>query len=196
MLTKKTEQSTYLSNKEHMFDSSKLLKALVIPRPIALVTSLGPNGVVNAAPFSYFNIVSANPGIISLSITKRGENKKDTAKNILDRREFTVNICSSNFADIMELTSQHFPPDVSEIEMAKLELLPSICIKTPRIAGVLAHLECSLNQIVTLENGSVELILGDVLNIHVEQKIIDEKGKIKQPEFNPIARGIGNTYWP
>src|SRR5579864_8414594 len=105
--------------------SANLIKSIIVPRPIALVTSKGSNGVINAAPFSYFNAVCHEPPIVSIAIQRRGGVHKDTARNIIGSREFVVNICSLNLAKSVSITSGDFSPDISEVELANLSLLPS-----------------------------------------------------------------------
>lgn len=185
----------YLSQEDSKFDSSKFLKALVIPRPIAFVTSLSSKGIVNAAPFSYFNIVCTDPCLIYVSVGRRNGIRKDTAENIILNREFVVNICPNHFAENLDLTSQAFASDVSEIDIAKLELLPSTKISTPRVAGTLAQLECVMQQVIPVGNDPVDMILAEVVNIHVVKEVIDATGSINRDLFKPIARCIGSKYW-
>src|SRR5881394_488775 len=119
--------------KEH--DRYKLLISLVIPRPIALVTTLGPTGIVNAAPFSFFNLFSESPPLVVLGLqSKPGGGLKDTSAHIRDRGSFVVNLVDEALGERMNICAIDFPPEVSEIDAAKLSLLPSQKIKVPRIA--------------------------------------------------------------
>src|SRR5687768_8461302 len=116
-------------------DRYKLLISLVIPRPIALVTTLGPTGVVNAAPFSFFNLFSESPPLVVLGLqSKPGGTLKDTSAHIRDRGAFVVNLVDEALGQQMNQCAVDFPSDVSEIDAAKLNLLPSEKVKIPRIA--------------------------------------------------------------
>src|SRR4029077_140950 len=126
--------------KQH--DRYKLLISLVIPRPIALVTTLGPTGIVNAAPFSFFNIFSEAPPLAVLGLQARPNGGlKDTSAHIRDRGEFVINLVDEALGAQVNQCARAFPPEVSEIEPAKLNLLPSQKIKIPRIAEAPAALE-------------------------------------------------------
>lgn len=188
------EINEFYSQNENNFDPSKFLKALVTPRPVAFVTSLNPYGVVNAAPYSYFNIVCTNPCLISISVGRRNGIRKDTALNVLDKNEFVVNICPRHFADVLNFTSQYFPNDVSEIDMAQLKLLPSKMINTPRVGNTLAQLECILEKAIEIGDDPVDLLIGKVVNIHVLKEVMDANGYVDRKLFNPIARCVGNNY--
>ena len=131
--------------------SSNLINSIVVPRPIAFITSKGLNGVINAAPFSYFNVVCTEPHIVSIAIQQRNGKRKDTARNIFESKEFVINICSLNLAKSVSIAGGDFPPEKSEIGLANLSLLPSQKISVPRIANTLVQMECVLDQSVTLE---------------------------------------------
>jgi flavin reductase (DIM6/NTAB) family NADH-FMN oxidoreductase RutF len=175
-------------------DPYHLLNSIVVPRPIAFITSYSPKGVINAAPFSYFNIVSTNPPILSIAIEKRKGVCKDTSKNIASAKEFTVNVCSVNIAQALTLAAADFPSDISEIEITKLSLLPSEKISTPRIANTLIQMECVLSQIIKVGKGQVDLILGEIVKIHLHKDILNDDGRIDFEKLNPIARLSGSTY--
>lgn len=174
--------------------SYQLLNAIVVPRPIAFVTSMGTNGVVNAAPFSYFNIVCTDPSMLSIAIEKRNKTRKDTVCNIDYSKEFVVNICSLEMAKAIVTAGKDFPPEVSEVEMANLSLIPSVVVKVPRIANTLVQIECLLHQIIEISNGQSDLILGEVVKVHVHKSILNEKGRVDVQKLNPIARISGPTY--
>lgn len=185
----------YLSYNQDGLDAQKIFKSLVTPRPIALITSLSPDGIVNAAPFSYFNIISTNPCLVSISIGKWNGKRKDTAENILSKGEFVANICPPEFEEILNLTSKPFPFDVSEIEAAQLNLIASSKIAPPRIAGTLAQLECILDRVIEVGNDPVDLVVGQVVNIHISKGVFNlEEARLDPQRYTPIARSIGNTY--
>ena len=129
----------------------KILCSLVIPRPIALVTSISGDSVVNAAPFSFFNVFGDTPPIIALGLQRRPERTlKDTAANIHATGEFVVNLVDEALAEAMNITAIDFPPQESEIAAANLALAPSTDVKVPRIASAPAALECQWVDSVSL----------------------------------------------
>jgi flavin reductase (DIM6/NTAB) family NADH-FMN oxidoreductase RutF len=144
-------------------DRYKLLAGLVVPRPIALVTTRSEDGRDNAAPFSFFNLFAEEPPIVVLGIgVAASGGAKDTTNNIRDTGEFVVNMVDEPTAEAMNLCAVDFPPEVSEIDVAELELLASERVQARRIASSPAHLEC--RRLITLQPGRERyLILGEVL---------------------------------
>jgi flavin reductase (DIM6/NTAB) family NADH-FMN oxidoreductase RutF len=166
-------------------DNYKLLTNLVVPRPIAWVSSLSPSGIVNLAPFSFFNAVGANPLylIISIGLNDAGE-IKDTAKNILDNGEFVVNLVTEELFDAMNVSAADFPPDLSELAVAGLHTTPSVHIKAPRVNEAKASLECRLHSSQQL--GSNMLFIGEVVMFHVADHLMGPRLHINN--FAPIGR--------
>jgi len=176
-------------------DRYKILISLVIPRPIALVTSVGPTGVVNAAPFSFFNIFSENPPLAVLGLQERPQGGlKDTSAHIRDQGEFVINLVDEALGAQMNQCSVDFPPEISEIEAAKLHLLPSEKVKTPRIAEAPASLEC--RHYTTLEvSAQRRLVIGEIVQVHVRDGLWDpDKMRIDMTRYRPLARLYGNFY--
>ena len=175
-------------------DRYKLLGGLVIPRPIALVTSRSPAGHDNAAPFSFFNVLAEEPPIVVLGLgVAASGGAKDTTNNIRDTGEFVVNLVDEPIAQAMNLCATDFPPEVSEIEVAKLELLPSRRVRAARIAQSPVHLEC--RRLMTLQPGRERyIILGEVLWLHVRDGIVDPATLRVAPDYAPIGRLFGNGY--
>lgn len=171
-----------------------MMNSLVVPRPIAFVTTLGTNCVLNAAPFSWFNAVSSLPPILSISVARRGSDLKDTARNIRDTREFVVNICPRHLAPEVSLAAGDWPADVSEVDKAGLHTLPGSAVKVPRLKEASAHFECRLEQIISVGDNSVDLILGRVLAIHVRRGILDERGRVNMQKLDPLARLAGDDF--
>lgn len=174
--------------------SSNLINSIVVPRPIAFITSKGFNGVINAAPFSYFNIVCTEPSIVSIAIQQRNGKRKDTARNIIAFKEFVINICSLNLAKSVSIAGGDFPPDISEVELANLSLLPSQKVSVPRIANTLVQMECTLDQVIEVKKGIVDLILGEIVKIHIHSDILKNNGYIDISKLNPLARLAGISY--
>lgn len=170
----------------------KLLTGCVVPRPIAWVTTLSDDGRINAAPFSAFTFVSNRPPMVGVSIGKKVGVLKDTPRNILARKEFVVNIGDLNLLDQLHLSAQEYPPDVSEVEELDIEVLPSVRIKTPRIAKAPVSLECRLNQVVSF-NEKTGFYVGEIVNFHIRDGLL-KNGKIETAELNPICRLGGPNY--
>jgi flavin reductase (DIM6/NTAB) family NADH-FMN oxidoreductase RutF len=174
----------------------KLLIGAIVPRPIAFVSSLSPEGVRNLAPFSFFTAISANPPVICFSPMVRGDGScKDTLNNIRATGEFVVNIVSEDFRDGMNVTSAEYPPNVDEFERSGLAPLPSDLVGPARVAEARIQMECRLLQLVEVSvkplGGS--LVIGQVLRFHVRDEVI-ENFKIDPDVLRPIGRMGGPTY--
>lgn len=182
-------------------DRYNLIIGLVTPRPIALVTSMDAAGRVNAAPFSAFNYMCADPVLIVLGVANRPGQRdesgrpipKDTAQNIRVRGEFVVNVVNEGLADAMNVCCIDFPHEVSEITEAGLTTLPSVKVAVPRIAEAPAALEC--REVGTFERGNSRVIIGEVVYAHVREKFVDPAGPyIRAEQLHTIGRmnGSGN----
>ena len=173
----------------------KLLGGLVVPRPIALVTTRDRDGRANAAPFSFFNVVAEEPPLIvlGLGVHPRG-GAKDTTNNIRDGGEFVVNLVDEPLAAAMNLCAIDLPPEVSEIDLAGLELLPSEAVAPGRIAAAPVSMEC--RRYVTLQPGAERyIVLGEVLVLHVKDGIVDPvRLRIDRDAYAPIGRLFGGGY--
>ena len=166
-------------------DNYKLITNLVVPRPIAWVTTLNPTGTVNLAPFSFFNAVGADPLYIVLSIGRRDTGEpKDTAANIRSSGEFVVNMVTVDLLDAMNISASDFPPDESELTAAGLHTAPSIRIETPRLAESQVSLECRLFSAQAV--GSNTLVIGEVVMFHVADHLVGPRSHIDG--FSPIGR--------
>jgi flavin reductase (DIM6/NTAB) family NADH-FMN oxidoreductase RutF len=168
-------------------------KSCVIPRPIGWITSLDKAGVVNLAPYSYFNAVSDDPPMVIFSTTSRHHDGelKDTLKNVEETKEFVVNIATWDLRTAVNITSANFDRGVSEVEKAALETVPSIIVKPPRIKGSPIQLECVYYQSVQLpvidHNHTNRIVIAKVVGIHVDDTIIVD-GQIDVTKFKPLAR--------
>jgi len=170
-----------------------LLSACVIPRPIAWVTSQSPEGVVNAAPFSFFNVVASDPPTIMISVSRRDGERKDTARNILASREFVVNVVNEALAEKMNLTSAPYPGTVSEIEQAGLTLSSSESISCPRVTESPIQLECTLSHAMEVGNGPSDILFGQIRVFHVSDDVLQE-GRINTGRLKLIGRLSGSAY--
>lgn len=166
-------------------DNYKLLTNLVVPRPIAWVTSQNQSGVVNLAPFSFFNAVGSEPlyVIVSIGRNDNGE-QKDTAQNIQTSGEFVVNMVTEDLFEAMNISAADFPAQQSELEAAGLRTAPSVHIKTPRVAQAQASLECKLFSAQPL--GSNTLFIGEVVMFHVADHLLGPRLQING--FAPLGR--------
>jgi flavin reductase (DIM6/NTAB) family NADH-FMN oxidoreductase RutF len=175
----------------------KLLIGAVVPRPIAFVSTLSRDGIRNLAPFSFFTAVSANPPVICFCPIRRlaPDPYKDTLRNILDTREFVVNIVSEEFAEKMNVSSADFPPEVDEFEASGLTPIPSDLVKPPRVAESHVHMECKLYLAIEVGDlpGSGNLVLGEVVRFHVDDQYFDDF-KLDPDKLRPIGRMGGATY--
>ncbi|MGA8863419.1 MAG: flavin reductase family protein [Gallionella sp.] len=170
-------------------DNYKLLTNLVVPRPIAWVTSQNAGGVINLAPFSFFNAVSGNPIylIISVGADEARETDgamKDTAKNILASGEFVVNMVTEELFDAMNVSAADFPEGESELSAAGLHTAPSVKVKPPRVAEAQASMECKLHSSQVL--GKNTLIIGEVVMFHVDDHLMGPRMHVNG--FAPIGR--------
>lgn len=153
-------------------DRYKLLTSSVTPRPIAWVTSRSPDGRNNAAPYSFFNAMGNDPPVVVLGLLRRPDGTpKDTAANILETGEFVANLVSEADAGAMNITCMDAPPDVDEIDCAKLQTAPSTLVAPPRIATAPVSFECRLVQSVSLSARQV-IIIAEVLMAHVADRFV------------------------
>lgn len=173
---------------EHVSRGYAILASLITPRPIAWVTSLSADGKLNAAPFSFFNALGANPPIIGFAPGDRDDGEpKDTARNIRQTHEFVVNLVDEAVADAMNQTSATLPYGANELESAGLTTAASSVVRPPRIAEAPASLECA--EWGTLQIGGNRLIIGLVRRVHVRDELIDrERLRIRSERFHVIGR--------
>jgi flavin reductase (DIM6/NTAB) family NADH-FMN oxidoreductase RutF len=175
----------------------KLMTAIIVPRPIAFVSSMSAAGVRNLAPFSFFTAISANPPVVCFSPMIRGSDgsRKDTLNNIEATGEFVVNIVSEDFAEQMNVTSAEYTPEVDEFLESGLTPLPSDCVTPPRVGESRASMECKLIQIVHVSpkplGGSI--VLGEVLRFHIAEEIFSDF-KVDPDDLRAIGRMGGPTY--
>jgi flavin reductase (DIM6/NTAB) family NADH-FMN oxidoreductase RutF len=171
----------------------RLLTGVVVPRPIAWVTSLSHSGVVNLAPFSAFTFVAPKPPMLAISVGRKAGVYKDTATNILHREEYVVHIADSAMMEAVHASSAEFPPDISEVAELNLETAPSELIAVPRLAAAPIAMECRFRQCLEFGETRSRLIVGEVLMFHVRDGLLND-GKIETEALDPIARIAGPRY--
>ncbi|MDC7789641.1 flavin reductase family protein [Rhodoplanes sp. TEM] len=175
----------------------RLIVGCVVPRPVAWITSVDRNGLVNAAPFSSYNYVATTPPMLAVNIALRPGTPvgtiKDTARNITESREFVVNVATEATMELMHRTGQNFPPEISEVEALGIPLLPSSKVAPPRIALSPVQMECRLDQVVVLGRGINTLYIGEVVAFHLSPDIYDGR-RVDGVAMRPIARLGGPFY--
>jgi flavin reductase (DIM6/NTAB) family NADH-FMN oxidoreductase RutF len=173
----------------------KLLSALVVPRPISFVTTVNEQGVVNAAPYSFFNVFSEDPPLVVIGIGRRSDGSlKDTALNIEANGEFVVNLVDEGIAHAMNVAATDFPPDQSEIDHADLDLVPSSLVAPPRIREAPAALECR-NHTTLLVATDRRLVVGEVLAVHTQDGLVDPATlRLDLDAYRPVGRLFANLY--
>lgn len=175
-------------------DGYRLLTSVIVPRPIAWVTSLGEEGAVNAAPFSFFNLLGSDPPVVGIGVGNRKDGlPKDTAHNIELSGDFVVNLVDEENAERMNVTAIDFPRGVSEIQEAHLSLTPSLAVTTPRITQSPIHLEC--RHVQTLEIGRNRILLGEVVHVHVRVELLDGNGRPRTGDLRLIGRMHGGGWY-
>jgi flavin reductase (DIM6/NTAB) family NADH-FMN oxidoreductase RutF len=177
-------------------ETYKFLIGSIIPRPIAFVTSSSIEGVLNGAPFSYFNIVSSNPPMISLAIQRKDGKRKDTARNIINGKEFVIHIVDELNVEKINQTAASLPPEESEIEFAHLTPINSVKISVPGVKEAKIRMECVLEHSLELggmDSPSCDLIIGKIVQFHIEKDIY-EKGRINPSGLRAVSRLAGNDY--
>ena len=166
-------------------DNYKVLTNLVVPRPIAWVTSQSEAGAVNLAPYSFFNALGADPVYLIISVGKRDDGTdKDTATNIRTAGDFVVNLVTEELLGAMNISAVDFPADESELTASALHAAPSVHIRAPRLAEAQASLECRLFSEQTL--GANSLFIGEVVMFHVADRLVGDRLHIDG--FAPIGR--------
>ncbi len=173
-------------------DRYRLLISAVVPRPIAWVTTVSPGGVVNAAPYSFFNGISGTPPLVQFCAGRRRDgSEKDTLRNARDTQEMVVNVVPNTLAREMVATSEEFPPEVSEPEVVGLALAPSEVVKPPRLALSPVSLECRLERLIPF--GGTTMVVGRVLRVHVRDDLY-VKGQVDFDGLRPVGRLGGASY--
>lgn len=164
-----------------------LLTSLVVPRPIAWISTLSEDGTRNLAPHSYFNVVSSDPPIVHF--TSSGQ--KDTLRNARATGEFVVNVVSRDFVDAMNVTAASFPPGEDEFSWASLETAPSTVVAPPRVAGTKAALECRVREVLPMGNGT--MVFGEVVHFYVAEDVWRD-GRVQPELLKPVGRLSGSDY--
>ncbi|KON83801.1 hypothetical protein AF331_16710 [Rossellomorea marisflavi] len=172
-------------------ENYKFLIGSIIPRPIAFVTSQSPSGTVNGAPFSFFNIVSADPPMVSIAVQRKAGEQKDTARNIAQTKEFVVHIVDEGNVSKINETAASLKPDESEVELAGLTPTKSEVVGVPGVEEAKVRMECVLEQIVTAGGG--DLVIGRIVKFHIREDLY-ANGRIDKEKLQAVSRLAGNDY--
>lgn len=171
----------------------RLMTGVVVPRPIAWVTSLSTDDVVNLAPFSCFTFVSNKPPMVGVNVGRIAGARKDTGTNIHARGSFVVNIPDDTMTEAVHQSAVEHPADVSEAELLGLELVASDHVPVPRLRDTPISLECRLHQAIAFGETGSEFVVGEVLAFHLRDGLFTD-GKIDSAELQPLARLAGPSY--
>ncbi|UFX43230.1 flavin reductase family protein [Bradyrhizobium sp. 41S5] len=173
----------------------KVLTSFVLPRPIAWVTSLSADGVVNAAPFSFFNVFCEDPPLCMFAVNRRPDGReKDTLVNIQRLGEFVVNLTDEALARAMHETSGDFPPEIGEPEYLGLKLAPASKIAVPWLADAPFAMECKTWKLIDV-NGDRQLIMGEGIHFHIRDDLWDRDAmRVHMERYHPIGRMFADRY--
>jgi len=176
-------------------DCYKLMTAAITPRPIAWLTTRSADGIDNAAPFSFFNMMGSDPPLLAIGLMRRPDgSRKDSAANILETREFVVNLVTEADAAAMNFTCIDAPPDFDELAHTAIDTVPSLSVAPPRIASAPVSMECRLFERV--EAGSTTVVLGEVRHFHIRDDLIDgERLYVDTLAMQVVARMHGAGWY-
>jgi flavin reductase (DIM6/NTAB) family NADH-FMN oxidoreductase RutF len=172
----------------------RLLISAVVPRPIGWASTIGTDGTLNIAPFSFFNAVSNMPLTVMISVGQRKGQPKDTLRNARETGEYVINIVNEELAAAMNLTSGEWAYEVNEFDRAQLETAASVDVKPPRVAAAPIALECKVTQIVPVQDTTYTMILGRVLRFHIREGLQRPNGAIDATLLKPVGRLSGDEY--
>ncbi len=174
------------------------LLGAITPRPIAFASTIDKNGRVNLSPFSFFNVFSANPPILIFSPARRGRDNttKHTYENVLKVKEVVINIVNFDMVQQTSLASTEYPQGVDEFIKSGLTAIPSDLVKPPRVGESPVQFECKVNEVISLgkEGGAGNLVICEVVRIHIKEDVLDAEGIIDQQKIDTVARMGGNWY--
>ena len=174
------------------------LLGAVAPRPIAFASTIDADGNPNLSPFSFFNVFSANPPIMIFSPARRvrGNTTKHTLENALETKEVVINVVNYDIVHQMSLSSTEYPKGVNEFDKAGFTMLKSDKVKPFRVAESPVQFECKVNEVIHLgnEGGAGNLIVCEVVKLHVDETVLDENGAIDQHKIDLVARAGGSYY--
>lgn len=171
----------------------KLLTGVVVPRPIAWISTRSGAGITNIAPFSCFTFVSSDPPMVGFNCGLRHGARKDTARNIAETGEFVVNVVDDGLLEQVHQSSADYAADVSELDVLGLECAPCDTVAVPRVLACAINLECTLDQIVPFGRAGSEFFVGEIRLFHIRDGVMAD-GKVETAALRPLARLGGPVY--
>ena len=178
-------------------DVYKILTGAVIPRPIGWVSTISEDGILNLAPFSFFNAVGEDPPHVMFSTVRSGNTSKDTLNNVLATKQFVVNMATEELVEAMNASSINLPPDGNEFDYAGLTPAPSELVRPPRVKESPISFECELVHHYSLEghkDGGATIMIGRIVMFHVDESVLLDDYKINMDAYRPVARLAGYNY--
>lgn len=175
----------------------RFLTSIVIPRPIAWVSTISEDGINNLAPFSYFNMVGEDPPHVMFSTRRDNNSNKDTLNNVLATNQFVVNMVTKDLAEPMNASAEVVGPEVDEFALVGVTPIQSVKVKPMRVAESPIQLECELVHHYFLEDhtqGGACVLIGRVVMIHIDDEILLDESRINPELYKPIARLGGSNY--
>ena len=168
-------------------------KSCVVPRPIAWISTLGADGVANLAPYSQFQNLTFDPPYVMFAANQKTDgHRKDSVVNAEQTGEFVYNMATYELREALNLSAQQVPPEVDEFELAGVTKVPSKLVKAPRVGESPVQFECRYHQTVRLPGkgmmGTVDIVIGEVIGIHIKEEFIQPDGKLDIPKIRPLAR--------
>jgi flavin reductase (DIM6/NTAB) family NADH-FMN oxidoreductase RutF len=175
-------------------DAYRIMTGLIVPRPIAWVSTVGADGSSNLAPFSFFNGVAGNPPTLMISIGQRNSAPKDTLRNIQETGEFVVNLVSSGLVEAMNITAGEYEYEVDEFALAGITKCASVDVRPPRVADALAAMECRLLTLIPIEGSTYTMVLGRIVRYHLRKDLVRADGSVDPARLQPVGRLSGDEY--
>ncbi|MCW1969527.1 MAG: flavin reductase family protein [Anaerolineae bacterium] len=175
-------------------DAYRLMTSVIVPRPIAWVSTIGNDGSRNLAPFSFFNGIGGNPPTLMISVGLRKGQPKDTLRNVQENGEFVVNMVSEDLGPQMNLTAGEYDYEVDEFALAGLTAAPCDLVKPPRVAEAGVAMECRASQLVQVTDTTYTVIFGRILRFHIREGLLRPDGLIDANALRPLARLGGDQY--
>jgi flavin reductase (DIM6/NTAB) family NADH-FMN oxidoreductase RutF len=169
----------------------RFMISVVVPRPIAFVSTVSPEGRFNVAPFSFFNALTSQPPLLGISVNRRGGSPKDTYRNIERTGEFVVNAVDESLGPRMVQASGDWPQDVDEFQLTGLTPIPSDLVKPPRVGESPVAMECRLHRVIEL--GSTFFVVGEIVRAHAKDEVLTN-GRVDVQKFRPLGRLGGDGY--
>jgi len=174
-------------------ETYRLMTGVVVPRPIAWVTTLSGDGVLNLAPFSCFTFVSNKPPMLGINIGRKAGLRKDTGRNIRERGEYVVNIPDESMAEVVHASAIEHPAEISEVDILGLDVIASDHIAVPRLRDTPISLECRLHSATEYGLTGAEFVVGEILAFHIRDGLTVH-GKIDTADLRPLSRIGGPNY--